>query len=76
MRQRAFVTGECVCGSHKATNRVASCITVRNLTDGAARHPLLDKAQPGSMVALYGLEHNCHSGDYVETQNAVIYLTD
>jgi hypothetical protein len=53
----------------------ASCITVRNLTDGAARHPLLDKAQPGSMVALYGLEHNYHSGDYTETQNTVIFVT-
>jgi hypothetical protein len=53
----------------------ASCITVRNLTDGAARHPLLDKAQPGSMVALYGLEHNYHSGDYAETQSTVCYVT-
>jgi hypothetical protein len=53
----------------------ASCITVRNLTDGAARHPLLDKAEPGSMVALYGLEHNYHSGDYAETQNTVIFVT-
>jgi hypothetical protein len=52
-----------------------SCITVRNLTDGVARHPLLHKAQPGTMVTLYGLEHNYHSGDYAETQNTVIYMT-
>jgi hypothetical protein len=52
-----------------------SCTTVRNLMDGAARHPLLDKAQPGNMVTLYGLEHNYHSGDYTETQNTVIFVT-
>lgn len=51
-----------------------SLITVRNLTDGVVRHPLLDKAQPGVMVALYGLEHDYHSGDYKETQNTVIIL--
>lgn len=52
-----------------------SCMTVRNLTDGVTRHPLLQKAQPGIMVALYGLEHNYHSGDYAETQNTVIFVT-
>ena len=51
----------------------ASCITVRNLTDDITRHPLLEKAQPGSMVALYGLEHNYYTGDYAEMQNTVIY---
>lgn len=49
-------------------------ITVRNLTDGIARHPLLHKAQPGIMVALYDLVHNYHSGDYAETQNTVIFV--
>ena len=53
----------------------ASCITVRNLADGAARHPLLDKVQPENMVALYGLEHNYRSGDYTETQNTAIFVT-
>jgi hypothetical protein len=53
----------------------SSCITVRNLTDGAARHPLLDKVQPGIGVALHGLEHNYHAGDYAETQNTVIFVT-
>ena len=53
----------------------ASCITVRNLMDGAARHPFLDRAQPESMVALYGLEHNYRSGDYAETQNTIIFMT-
>jgi hypothetical protein len=28
------------------------------------------------MVALYDLEHNYHSGDYTETQNTVIFVTD
>jgi hypothetical protein len=53
-----------------------SCITVRNLTAGVARHPLLHKAQPGATVALYGLERSYHSGDYAETQNTVIFATD
>ena len=53
----------------------ASCITVRNLTDSAIRHPLLDEAHPGIRVALYGLEHNYRSGDYTETQNTVFFVT-
>ena len=53
----------------------ASCITVRNLTDDIARHPVLHRAQTGISVALYGLEHNYHSGDYAETQNTVIFVT-
>lgn len=53
-----------------------SYITVRNLTDGIARHPLLHKAQRGIMVALYGLERNYHSGDFAETQNTVICVTN
>ena len=53
----------------------SSCIAVHNLTDGAARHPLLDKAQSGSMVAVYGLEHNYRSGDYTETRNTVLFVS-
>jgi hypothetical protein len=53
----------------------SSCITVRNLTDDIARHPVLDKAQSGIRVALYGLEHNYRSGDYTETQSTVCFVT-
>jgi hypothetical protein len=52
----------------------SSCVTVRNLTDDTARHPVLDKAQAGIRVVLYGLECNWHSGDYAETQNTVIFV--
>lgn len=53
-----------------------SHITVRNLTDGFVRHSLLAKAQPGAKVALYGLNHDYHSGDYKETQNTVVFVAD
>ena len=52
-----------------------SCITVRKLTNDSTRHPLLNRAQPGIMVALYGLEHNYRTSDYVETQNTVVFVT-
>lgn len=53
-----------------------SCVTVRNLTDDTARHPLLHQVQPGAVVALCGLQHDHRSGDYTETQNTVLFVTD
>jgi hypothetical protein len=53
-----------------------TCITVRNLTDCADRHPLLHLIQPGSRLAVYGLKYHYRSADYTETQNTVIYGTD
>lgn len=52
------------------------CVTVRNLTDCAKRHPLLHLAAIGSRVAIYGLKYHYRSGDYTETQNTVIYGMD
>ena len=52
----------------------SSCITVRNLTDSVTRHPLLNSAQPGTMVILCGLGHSYHSSDYIETQNTLIFV--
>lgn len=52
------------------------CVTVRNLTDCADRHPHLHLAAIGSGVAIYGLKFHHRSSDYTETQNTVIYGTD
>ena len=52
------------------------CITVRNLTDDVARHPLIYAAQPGVKIALYGLEHNVRSNDYEETHNTVLFADE
>lgn len=51
----------------------SASITARNLTDSADRHPFLHHISTGSRVAIYGLRHDYHSGDYTETQNTVIY---
>ena len=51
-------------------------ITVRNLTDCAARHPLLHRTPKGSRVAIYGLKYHYRSRDYTEAQNTVIYGAD
>lgn len=67
----------------KVSMRIAECdsytshiTTVRNLTDCADRHPLLHRIPIGSRVAIYCLEYHYRSGDYIETQNTVIYGID
>jgi len=54
----------------------STCVTVRNLTDCADRHPLLDIIKTGNWVAIYGLRYDYHSSDYIETQNTVIFGED
>lgn len=51
-------------------------VTVRNLTDCADRHPLLNDIKTGSWVAIYGLKYDYHSCDYTETQNTIICSKD
>lgn len=51
-----------------------SCVTVRNLTDDAVRHPLLHQVQPGTEVAMCGLHYERRSGDYTETQNTMLFV--
>lgn len=51
-------------------------IAVRNLTDDAHRHPALNSITLGGWVAIYGLKQDYRSGDYMETQNTVIFKAD
>ena len=60
----------------EADSPASSCITVRNLTDCANRHPLLHNTSAGTQVAIYGLKYDYRSDDYAETQNTVIYRAD
>lgn len=50
--------------------------TVRGVTDSVDRHPLLAGIFIGTCIAVYGLRHDYRSGDYIETQNTVIYRND
>ncbi|MFW6114187.1 MAG: PD-(D/E)XK nuclease family protein [bacterium] len=50
--------------------------TVRGVTDSVDRHPLLAGMPIGTCIAVYGLRHDYRSGDYIETQNTVIYRND
>lgn len=53
-----------------------SSTTVRGVTDSVDRHPLLAGMSIGRSIAVYGLWRDYRSGDYIETQNTVIYRTD
>lgn len=53
-----------------------SCTTVRSVTDSVDRHPLLTSMSVEMCVAVYGLRRDYRSGDYIETQNTVIYWND
>lgn len=53
-----------------------SSIVVRGVTDSADRHPILTSMPLGAHVAVYGLQRDYRSCDYIETQNTVIYRTD
>jgi len=53
-----------------------SCATVRGITDSAERHPILIDMSAETCVAVYGLRCDFLTGDYIETQNTVIYRTD
>jgi len=53
-----------------------SSIVVRGITDSVDRHPLLNSMPIGASLAVYGLQRDYRSSDYIETQNTVIYRTD
>lgn len=48
-------------------------ITIRNLTNSTDRHPFLHGIPIGRWVAVYGLRRDYRSGEYIETQNTVIF---